>query len=69
MNRNIAEGKWKQLKGLIREKWGDLTDNELDKTEGNIDQIAGKIQSKYGEEIDDVRSVVNGLLKRVNNSL
>ena len=48
MNRNILEGKWKQLRGTIREKWGELTDDELDEIAGNSDRLAGLLQERYG---------------------
>ena len=48
MNRNILEGKWKQLRGEIREKWGELTDDDLDQIAGKSDKLAGILQEKYG---------------------
>jgi uncharacterized protein YjbJ (UPF0337 family) len=48
MNWDIVQGKWKQLKGSAKEKWGDLTDDELDQAAGKRDQLVGKIQEKYG---------------------
>ena len=48
MNRNILEGKWKQLRGIVREKWGELTDDELDEIAGNSERLAGVLQEKYG---------------------
>ncbi|MDO5646886.1 CsbD family protein [Paracoccus sp. (in: a-proteobacteria)] len=60
MNWDIIQGKWKQLKGNVKEKWGELTDDEIDQIDGNKDQLAGKLQEKYGwakndaeREIDD----------------
>jgi uncharacterized protein YjbJ (UPF0337 family) len=48
MNWDQVEGKWKQLKGQAKEKWGQLTDDDLDVAAGKRDQLAGKIQEKYG---------------------
>lgn len=48
MNRNILEGNWKQLRGSIREKWGELTDDELDQVAGKRERFAGLLQEKYG---------------------
>lgn len=56
MNWDIVEGKWKQFKGSVKEKWGELTDDELDQIDGNKDKLAGKLQEKYGwskEEADN----------------
>ena len=48
MNKDILEGKWMQLRGSIREKWGELTDDELDQIAGKRDRLAGLLQEKYG---------------------
>lgn len=48
MNQNILEGKWKQLRGTIREKWGELTDDDLDQIAGKRDKFAGILQERYG---------------------
>jgi len=48
MNSDQMEGKWKQLKGSVKEKWGKLTDDDLDVIAGKQDQLVGKIQEKYG---------------------
>lgn len=55
MNKDTLEGQWKQLSGKAKAAWGDLTDDELTKTNGNVEQLAGLIQEKYGrtrEEAD-----------------
>lgn len=41
-------GNWKQMKGGIRERWGELTDDEIEEAAGNREKLAGKIQEKYG---------------------
>lgn len=48
MNENVLEGKWLQLRGSIREKWGEITDDELDQIAGKRDKFAGVLQEKYG---------------------
>lgn len=48
MNKDILEGKWKQLKGEVKEQWGKLTNDDLDRVEGNYDQLVGRIQERYG---------------------
>ncbi|OEY67490.1 CsbD family protein [Marinobacter sp. X15-166B] len=49
MNKDIAEGKWKQMKGKIQQKWGKLTDDDLDRIEGNREEFAGVMQERYGQ--------------------
>ena len=41
-------GKWKQLRGNVRERWGELTDDEVEQINGQRDQLAGVIQERYG---------------------
>lgn len=60
MNETILEGKWKQFRGKVKEQWGRLTDDELDRIDGRRDQVVGLLQEKYGysleraeEEYDD----------------
>lgn len=48
MNSDQVEGKWKQLKGTVKEKWGDLTDDDLKIIGGKKDVLVGKIQERYG---------------------
>ena len=48
MNWNQVEGNWKQFKGYVREKWGDLTDDDLDRIAGKRENLVGHIQEKYG---------------------
>jgi uncharacterized protein YjbJ (UPF0337 family) len=48
MNWDQIEGKWKQMKGIVRQKWGKLTDDDLDVIAGKQDQLVGKIQERYG---------------------
>jgi len=47
---DILEGKWKQMKGDIKQWWGELTDDELEQIGGKRDELAGKLQEKYGWE-------------------
>jgi uncharacterized protein YjbJ (UPF0337 family) len=48
MNQDRIAGQWKQLAGKIKEKWGKLTNDDLNQLEGNSEYLAGKIQERYG---------------------
>jgi uncharacterized protein YjbJ (UPF0337 family) len=48
MNWDQVEGKWKQYKGQTKEKWGKLTDDDLDVIDGKRQQLVGRIQERYG---------------------
>ncbi len=59
MNWDQVEGNWKQFTGKVKEKWGDLTDDDITQINGKRDQLEGKLQERYGyskerakEEID-----------------
>ncbi len=53
MNQDTLKGNWKQLRGKAQEKWGKLTNDDLDVVEGRADQLAGKIQERYGKTRDE----------------
>jgi uncharacterized protein YjbJ (UPF0337 family) len=48
MNQDVLQGKWKQVRGQTKVWWGELTDDDLDKIEGNSDRLVGTLQEKYG---------------------
>ncbi|HEY9101850.1 CsbD family protein [Chitinimonas sp.] len=54
MNWDIVEGNWKQFSGKVKERWGRLTDDQLDQIAGRRDQLAGRIQESYGITKDEV---------------
>jgi uncharacterized protein YjbJ (UPF0337 family) len=66
MNQDILHGKWKQLKGKAKQRWGELTDDDLNRVEGNYQELVGIIQEKYGrsraEAEAEVREFMDGLL-------
>ncbi|MFP6392123.1 CsbD family protein [Pseudomonas aeruginosa] len=48
MNSDVIKGKWKQLTGKIKERWGDLTDDDLQAADGHAEYLFGKLQERYG---------------------
>lgn len=50
MNEDIFQGKWNQFKGNVKNIWGDLTDNDVARVEGNYDKFIGVLQERYGWE-------------------
>lgn len=53
MNENELKGNWEQLKGRVKEKWGKLTDDDLDVIGGKKDQLVGRLRERYGQKQED----------------
>jgi uncharacterized protein YjbJ (UPF0337 family) len=58
MDWNRVEGNWKQFKGKVKEKWGNLTEDDLQKMEGAREQFEGRLQERYGWGKDVTRKNV-----------
>lgn len=58
MNEDTLKGKWKQLKGKAKAQWGKLTDDDIDKLEGNTEALIGKVQERYGIARDEAKQQV-----------
>lgn len=59
MNWDRIEGNWKQFRGSVREKWGKLTDDQLDVIGGKREQLAGKLQEAYGYSKDEAEKQIS----------
>ena len=64
MNSDILKGKWNQLKGNLKQQWGDLTDNDVARIEGNYDEFVGVLQERYGYTRERAEREVNDYLSR-----
>lgn len=67
LNDNLLKGKWNEIKGGIREKWGDLTDDELEHAKGSFSSLVGVIQQRYGSAQEEVRKGLNDLFQRFSD--
>lgn len=65
MNWDQVEGKWKQMKGSVKTRWGKLTDDDIDVISGQRDKLVGSIQERYGIHKDEATRQVDDW----NNSL
>ncbi|RWR51847.1 CsbD family protein [Sinirhodobacter ferrireducens] len=63
MNTDMLEGKWKEIKGSVRAKWGELTDDEVEQVAGNTERLAGLIQQKYGRSKEEAKREVNDFIE------
>ncbi len=59
MNWDQLEGKWMQVKGSIRERWGKLTDDDIQRVAGKKDQFIGLIQQRYGIKREEAERQVD----------
>jgi uncharacterized protein YjbJ (UPF0337 family) len=66
MNTDTIKGKWNQLKGDVKTKWGQITDDEFTQIAGDKDKLIGKIQEKYGRSKDEVTREVHEFFNRHN---
>ncbi len=63
-NENTIKGKWLEIRGDVQKAWGRLTDDELDKTQGDVKAIGGLIQQKYGEAQDSYSKKLSAIFDR-----
>jgi len=67
MNRDRAQGMWKQFSGTVREWWGELTHDPLDAAAGRRDRIAGRIQERNGSYKEEAALQLKEFLHRNRN--
>ena len=63
MNQVELKGHWNELKGKIKEKWGQITDDDLQQIEGRQDQLVGAVQKRYGKSFEQARRDVDDFLR------
>ncbi len=68
MNKDFFEGKWKEMRGQIKEWWGKFTDDDLEQTGGNAEQIVGLLQQKYGYTRQRAEEEFNRRLEEVKRN-
>ncbi len=67
MNETQVKGKWKEIKGEIQKAWGNLTDDDLERTKGDATAIQGLIQQKYGKMKEDYSQRVSAIFEKFGN--
>ena len=61
VNQQTLEGNWNEIKGKLHERWGQLTQDDLQTARGNVDQLVGLIQRKTGEARERVEQYLSEL--------
>jgi uncharacterized protein YjbJ (UPF0337 family) len=69
MYEDVLKGKWKEIKGGIKEKWGKLTDDDLTEIEGKKDKLLGFLQKRYGYAKDKAEQEYNDFIDRYNTCM
>ena len=67
MNWDQVEGKWKQYKGALKERWGKLTDDDFDVIAGKRDQLVGRIQERYGITREQAQTEVDNYVRTMGS--
>ena len=68
MNWEQVQGKWKQYSGKVQEKWGKLTDSDLQMIKGQREQLVGKIQERYGIAKEEAQRQVDDYFRTLDAS-
>lgn len=67
VNQDILEGKWKQARGMVKQWWGKLTDNDLERINGRVDELTGIVQERYGYTREQAEMEVERFLDQLFN--
>ena len=64
MNEDVMKGKWRQLKGELKSQWGKLTDDDVDRAEGDAEKLIGRVQERYGYQREQAKQEVDDFFRR-----
>jgi len=64
MNKDIFKGKWNEMKGKLRQQWGDLTEDEISKMKGSYEELRGILQKKYGYDPERIEKEIENFVKK-----
>jgi uncharacterized protein YjbJ (UPF0337 family) len=65
-NKDVLAGKWKQTRGKVKQMWGKLTDDDLERISGQVDVLVGKIQERYGYTREQAEQEVAKFIDQLN---
>ena len=65
MNSDQFAGQWHQIKGGLRAQWGKLTDDDVERIEGNREKLIGEIQARYGKSKEEAKREVNDFIDKL----
>ena len=67
-NQDVLAGKWKQARGKVKQWWGKLTDNDLERISGRVDQLVGVVQERYGYTKEQAEKEVTKFMDQFRKS-
>jgi len=62
---DVLHGKWHELKGKVRQQWGKLTDDDLERLSGKTEELAGVLQQRYGYGKAQAENEINNWLGKL----
>ncbi len=65
INHDVMVGKWKQVRGMVKQWWGKLTDNDLNRISGRYEELVGLIQERYGHTRDQAEKEVARFMEQL----
>jgi uncharacterized protein YjbJ (UPF0337 family) len=65
-NKDVLAGKWTQLRGKVKQTWGKLTDNDLDRISGRFEEIVGLVQERYGYSREKAEKEVTHFIEQID---
>ncbi len=66
LNQDVLEGKWMEWRGMVKERWGKLTDDDMNRINGKRDQLLGKLQQRYGYAKEQAEREVDQFIEAHN---
>ena len=69
VNQDILEGTWHELKGQVRQQWGKLTDDDVERLSGKMEELSGVLQQKYGYNKAKADAEIDNWLKEADKKL
>ena len=66
LNKDVLMGKWKQMRGKVKQQWGKLTDNQLNRIGGRYDELTGLIQEHYGYTKEKAQHEVDAFIQKIH---
>jgi uncharacterized protein YjbJ (UPF0337 family) len=65
INKDVILGKWKEISGEAQKKWGEITENDLEKVKGNMTALVGLVEQKLGVSKEEAQKKVEELLGKI----